>query len=55
MKENLKQLVEAYVLEHTSEAEHLLVELGKIPAPSHQEGRRAEFCRDWLIDRKSVV
>lgn len=38
MKENLKQLVEAYVLEHTSEAEHLLVELGKIPAPSHQEG-----------------
>lgn len=49
MKENLKQLVEAYVLEHTSEAEHLLVELGKIPAPSHQEGRRAEFCRDWLI------
>lgn len=49
MKENLKQLVEKYVAEHTSEAEALLMELGKIPAPSHQEDKRAEFCRDWLI------
>lgn len=49
MKENLKQLVEKYVAEHTSEAEALLMELGKIPAPSHQEDKRAEFCKDWLI------
>lgn len=49
MKEKLKQLVEQYVSEHTEEAEALLMELGKIPAPSRQEDKRAAFCRDWLM------
>lgn len=26
----------------------LLMTLARIPAPSHQEQRRAEFCKDWL-------
>ena len=30
------------------EALELLIELGKIPAPSHHEERRAQFCKDWL-------
>ncbi len=38
-----------YVSEHTAEAEALLMEPGKIPAPSRHEDRRAEFCRDWLL------
>ncbi len=49
MEKELKTLVENYVAEHIEEAEQLLCELGKIPAPSHQEDLRAEFCRDWLI------
>lgn len=28
-----------------------LKELCLIPAPSHREGKRAEFCRDWLVSR----
>ena len=30
------------------EALDLLMELGKIPAPSHHEEARAEFCKQWL-------
>ena len=30
------------------EALDLLMELGKIPAPSHQEEKRALFCKQWL-------
>ena len=30
------------------EALELLMELGKIPAPSNHEERRAEFCKKWL-------
>ena len=30
------------------EALALLKELGAIPAPSHKEDLRAEFCRRWL-------
>lgn len=35
----------------SQEAFDLLVELGKIPAPSHQEEKRAEFCKKWLEDQ----
>ncbi len=49
MKNALKTLVESYVTEHIEEAEELLNELGKIPAPSRQEDKRAAFCREWLI------
>lgn len=34
--------------ESRQEALELLVELAKIPAPSHQEQQRAEFCKNWL-------
>ena len=30
------------------EALDLLIQLGKIPAPSHHEEKRAEFCKNWL-------
>lgn len=32
----------------SQEALDLLITLGKIPAPSHQENQRAEFCKQWL-------
>lgn len=32
----------------SQEAFELLMELGKIPAPSHHEEKRAEFCKQWL-------
>lgn len=51
MKESLKNLIENYVSEHTKEAEELLMELGKIPAPSHQEDKRAAFIQKWLMDQ----
>ena len=37
-----------YVDDHAQEALDLLMELGKIPAPSHHEEKRAEFCKQWL-------
>ena len=40
------------ILEHieasSQEALDLLMELGKIPAPSNHEEKRAEFCKNWL-------
>ncbi len=38
----------SYIDAHRQEAFELLVELAQIPAPSHQEQRRAEFIRHWL-------
>lgn len=38
----------AYIEEHSQEALDLLMELGKIPAPSNHEEKRAEFCKNWL-------
>lgn len=40
-----------YIEEHSSETYELLLTLGKIPAPSNQEEKRAEFCRDWLMSQ----
>lgn len=37
-----------YVDNHFDEAIDLLRTLGRIPAPSHHEDKRAEFCRDWF-------
>jgi acetylornithine deacetylase/succinyl-diaminopimelate desuccinylase-like protein len=34
---------------HADEEAALLRELGRIPAPSHQEDARVRFCRDWLV------
>lgn len=49
MNHKVKELVEQYAVQCAEEQEELLRTLGKIPAPSHQEDRRAEFCRDWFF------
>lgn len=46
--ENLTEDILQYIKENSQEAYELLLTLGKIPAPSNHEERRAEFCRDWL-------
>ena len=38
----------AYIDTHRQEAVDLLVELAQIPAPSNNEEKRAQFCKDWL-------
>ena len=43
-----------YIDDHFSEAFDLLVELAQIPAPSHYEQKRAEFCLNWLIKQGLV-
>lgn len=37
-----------YIDEHRQESFDLLLELAQIPAPSHHEEKRAEFCKNWL-------
>lgn len=37
-----------YMDKHRQEAYDLLLELAQIPAPSHHEEKRAEFCKNWL-------
>ena len=49
MKLNAEILKE--IEDSAQEALDLLIELGKIPAPSHQEHKRAEFCKNWLIQQ----
>lgn len=48
MKPEIRRQVEEYAQGVQEEERALLRTLGRIPAPSHQEGRRAAFCRDWL-------
>ena len=40
--------------DHFEEQLELLKTLAAIPAPSHQEHRRAEFIRDWLLRQGAV-
>lgn len=40
-----------YMEEHFEEAVRLLRTLGQIPAPSHREDQRVEFCRNWFRDQ----
>ena len=40
---------ERWMDEHVEETQQLLRDLCRIPAPSHHEEKRAEFCRDWLL------
>lgn len=49
MNQNIKAIAEGYAAECIGELEDLLRTLGKIPAPSRQEDRRAQFCRDWFL------
>ncbi len=41
--------IEAYAQACRQEQADLLRTLGRIPAPSRREDRRAAFCRDWLL------
>ena len=43
-----EETVLGYMDEHRQEAYDLLLELARIPAPSHQEEKRAGFCKNWL-------
>lgn len=45
------EALEQFAEEHFEETLDLLRTIGKIPAPSHMEERRAEFCRDWLKEQ----
>lgn len=47
MEAELRQYVDA----HFDETIELLKTLGKIPAPSHHEDMRAQFCRDWFVNQ----
>ena len=51
MHQQIKAVAAAYGEQVRAEALELLRTLGRIPAPSHQEDRRAAFCRDWLLDQ----
>ena len=42
--------VEAYIEQHMAELKDLLITLCGIPAPSNQEEKRAEYCRQWLVN-----
>lgn len=42
--------IEQYLLDHKQTVVDLIKTLCNIPAPSHKEERRAEFCRKWLTD-----
>jgi len=44
----LTQEILNYIEDHRREALDLLLEFARIPAPSHHEERRAEFCKKWL-------
>lgn len=40
--------IDQFIEQHREEAIALLEELGKIPAPSHREDKRAAFCKRWF-------
>ena len=44
----MKKSIYSYVTAHKDELFDLLRTLCAIPAPSHHEEKRAEFCKDWL-------
>ena len=47
---NLTQKIEAYILESQGELRQLIRDLCAIPAPSHHEELRADFCKKWFED-----
>ena len=48
---SLNETVRQYIDEHKQEAYELLLTLAQIPAPSHNEEKRAEFCKNWLEEQ----
>lgn len=49
MRKDVLMQARAYAEAAFREEADLLRELGRIPAPSHDEGRRASFVRSWLV------
>lgn len=47
----LTQDIYEYIEHHGEEALELLIRLAQIPAPSHSEQLRAEFCLNWLKEQ----
>ncbi len=47
----LNEQITTYIADHKQEAFELLVTLAQIPAPSNHEEKRAEFCREWLVQQ----
>lgn len=45
----LSEKILKYLEESNEETINLIEELCKIPAPSHHEEKRAEFCKNWLV------
>lgn len=45
---DFSQSIRDYIDSCQSETLELLIELARIPAPSHKENLRAQFCLDWL-------
>ena len=45
---SLNENIIQYIDQHKQEAYDLLLTLAQIPAPSHHEEKRAEFCKQWL-------
>lgn len=45
------QTIKEYVDSHLQEAVDLLEALGKIPAPTRHEEKRAKFCMEWFIQQ----
>ena len=43
--------IHSFLDSHLVEARNLLIELAQIPAPSHYEQKRAEFCARWLREQ----
>lgn len=48
MKYALNEKELEFISQSNQEWLNLLIELAKIPAPSHKEDKRAEFCKKWL-------
>ena len=44
----MKKEILEFIEQNQTEAVAVLQELGKIPAPSHQEDLRAEYCLNWF-------
>lgn len=49
-----RERIECFIEQHKAEAILLLQELGKIPAPSHKEDKRAAFCKNGLRKRAAA-
>lgn len=45
---NLSNRILQYIDTHAEDAQQLLLDLARIPAPSDHEERRAQFCLNWL-------